>query len=88
MRIDKFLGEVHDVPRQALEADEFQEDKGGQRYDTLRWKRRKGMRHTDTLVFSSAISTVFGFDLPGTDFAQIIIDGANIYGIRNITEHS
>lgn len=86
MRVDRFKGEVRDVPRPALEPDEFREDKGGERFDLSRWKRRRGMRHTDTLKFSGAVCGVFGFDLPGADHAQIVVDGANIYGLRNIGE--
>lgn len=45
------------------------------------------MRHTDTLKFSNTVCGIQGLDLPGTDFAQIVISGASIYGVRNIGEH-
>lgn len=87
MKIDAFQGEVRDIPSRSLEPTQFQEDKGSDRFETSRWVRRRGMRHTNTLKFSNPICGILGFDLPGINFAQIIVSGANVYGVRNIEEH-
>jgi len=83
-RIDQFGGVRTSVFAPKLQNHEFQIDQGGDHFEASRWSRRRGMRHTNTLQLGGAITAILGFDLPGKDFATIVVSGTTIYGFLNI----
>ena len=85
-KIDEFAGIRTGVFAPKLKNSEFQIDQGGDRFETSRWRRRRGMRHTNTLQFPAEITALLGFDLPGQDFATIVVSGGIIYGLNNIAQ--
>ena len=85
-RIDQFGGLRTNVFSPKLKASESQTDQGGDRFEVTRWKRRRGMRHTNTTQFSGEITAILGFDLPGQDYATIIVSGGTIYGLTNVNQ--
>lgn len=79
-----FKGTVLDVARPNLRANEFQEDKGSDRFKKGSWRRRRGMLHSDISAFGSAVTAIIGLDLPGSDFAWVVVEGTNINGNANV----
>ena len=86
MRIDKFGGTRTRVAPAKLKAHEFPTDEGSDRFETERWARRRGMLHTNLAKYAGSISQMMGFDLPGTEFAVMIVEGTNIQGATSVGE--
>lgn len=79
-------GEARDIAPANLPDGLFQEDKGGERFRDLGWKRRKGIRHTDVAKASSAITSIISFELPGGSYALAYVEGTNVRGETDVAE--
>lgn len=84
--INQFDGVAQDAAPSALPPNLFQEDQGGDRYFRGQWRRRKGMLHTTMSKFSSPVTSLIGFEMPGEDFAIVVVEGTNVHGNLNVTE--
>ena len=78
------MGVAYDVEKAKIPPGYFQLDEGGDRFKRGTWKRRRGMRHTDIAKVSSAVEAIIGFEMPGTDFALMFVEGANVRGETNV----
>jgi hypothetical protein len=83
-----FLGVNKNIPPQRLPDGMFQEDVGGDRFQMGSWRRRRGMRHTDKIGLSSPIASMIGFEMPGGDFALVVVNGSTVYGFVNVSQQS
>lgn len=78
-----FKGVMLDVSRTNLSSNEFQEDQGSDRFKRGSWRRRRGMLHSDLAAFASPVTAIIGLDLPGVDYAWVLVEGQNIQGNAN-----
>ena len=85
-RVDDFLGIDRSSARQKLPPGKFQIDENGDRFLKGAWRPRAGYVHTTVGKVPSPITSLMGFDMPGTDFALIFAEGTNVHGQRNIGE--
>lgn len=83
-----FLGVNKNVPPQRMAEGMFQEDVGGDRYRLGSWRRRRGFRHTDRIGLSDPIDSMIGFEMPGGDFAMVVVNGSTIYGFVNVSQQA
>ncbi len=83
---NEFQGVSKNAPAPRLPPGVFQEDVGGDRYSLGTWRRRKGMRHTNQTGLVSPIASMIGFEMPGGDFALVVVNGTTIYGFVNVTQ--
>lgn len=83
-----FLGASKNIPPQRLPQGLFQEDSGGDRFHIGSWRRRRGFRHTDTIGLSTPIASMIGFEMPGGDFALVVVNGSTVYGFVNVAQQS
>lgn len=84
----EFSGIRKDFAPSKLPPGAFQEDQGGDRYQSGSWRRRRGMRHTDHRQRSSAIFSMLGFEMPGGDFALVVVDGGTVNGFVNVAQQA
>ncbi len=84
--VNDFRGIAKDIAKTKLPQGFFQEDQGGSRFKRGSWKRRKGMRRTDVPAHSQAITSLLGFEMPGTDFALVLVTGTEIHGYTNVAQ--
>jgi len=82
--IRSFRGLRKDVSRIHMPAGFCQEDMGSNRYKQGSWKRRRGMLHSNVAKQSSAITAIIGMDLPGSDYALLMVEGTNAQGFANV----
>ena len=61
-----------------------QEDMGSDRYKQGAWRRRRGLKHSNVAKQTSAITALIGMDLPGSDFALLLIEGTNAQGFSGV----
>jgi len=85
-RITQFDGIALDIHRSSLPDGKFQTDTGGDPFKRGSWKRRRGMRHTDIAKASGGVATLIGFQMPGNEFALLVVDGANANGFVGVAE--
>lgn len=88
-RSSKFGGVAKDYAEAALPEGLWAEDSGGDRSARGSWRPRKGMLHADVgEVFTSPVTTILGFELPGGDSALLIGEGTNAHGLTNVAEQT
>lgn len=84
----EFSGVRKDFAPSKLPPGAFQEDQGGDRYQSGSWRRRRGMRHTDQAKLTAAVVTLIGFEMPGGDFALVAAEGVNVHGFTNVAQQA
>ena len=84
--VESFNGIDLSAARQKLPQGKFQIDDNGDRFLNGAWQPRRGHVHASVQQVPAAITSLMGFDLPGTDFALIFHEGANLHGHLNVTE--
>lgn len=85
-RITEFNGIALDVHRSSLPDGKFQTDSNGDPFKSGSWQRRRGMRHTDIAKATNGVATLLGFQMPGNEFALLVVDGANANGFTGTAE--
>ena len=85
-RIDQFLGLDTSAPKQKLRPGKFQVDSSGDRSAPGSWRPRLGRVHSTVAQVPNGVNSLMGFDLPGPDFALILIEGGTVHGRINIVE--
>lgn len=86
--VDSFRGVAQDVPPPKLPDGLFQVDEGSDRFRRGSWRRRRGMRHSSLSKFSSAVTSILGFDLAGPDYGFLVVEGNNVHGFTNVTQQA
>lgn len=84
--IAQFQGLDTESPKVRLPDGKFSADVGGERFTVGRWRRRRGMRHTDIASKGSAITTILGFEITGSDFAVLLTESTNAWGFTNVSQ--
>jgi hypothetical protein len=85
---DQFQGVMTDVDKSKLPPGYFQVDEGGDRYNRGSWRRRRGMVHTDIAKVAAPVTFILGFEMPGTDFALMFVEGTNVRGETNTAQQT
>lgn len=83
---DTFTGTQLDAHRARLDPGKCQVDQNGDRFERGTWKRRRGHRRIDLTKQASAIRSLVGVELQGTDFGLLAVAGANAVGRTNAAE--
>lgn len=64
----------------------FQVDEGGDRSDRGVWRVRRGYRHTTIPKQSAAITSIIGFELPGSGFGVVVVAGTSAFGFTGVAQ--
>jgi len=86
--LDTFEGQANDAHRARLAPGQWQEDKGGDRFERGTWKRRRGYLHTDVAGVSNAITSIVGFEIPGGSFGVAFVASTSIYGATGVAQQT
>ena len=63
---------------------QFTVDEGGDHFGAGRWKVRRGRLHTDIAAVSDPVVSIFAFERPGGDVAEIFAASTSAYGETNV----
>lgn len=83
---EDFKGVQKDAHRARLSDGKFQTDQNGDRFNQGTWRRRRGHRRLDVTKQAAAVTTLIGFELPGSGFGLLGAAGAEAIGRTDAAE--
>ena len=84
MKVNRFRGQRDATAGAGIEANEFQIDAGSDRYKKGSWARRRGMARAATEKLDGPVTSILGWDLPGVEFAYLVVAGTEIHGFSSV----